>query len=426
MENKILIKNIILKGEKKDILIEGNLISKIGDLIDFSEDELLDKNNRVIDGASKTVIPSFINMHTHAGMTLLRGYREDAPLFDWLHSVWAVEDHIDGEMIYWATRLACLEMIKTGTTAYNDMYFSINEAAKAVEDAGIRALFCCCLCDAGNEARKKFDRERLQIWYEDSKKWNNRVKFCVGLHAPYTVCEENIVWACEFAREHNLLIHTHIAETEKEFNDILEQKGLSPVQYMDKIGALADDVISAHSLWLDEKDVEILGKRGVHIVHNINSNLKLASGYAFKYSELRDAGANICLGTDGAGSSNNLDMLETMKTSALMQKGWRRDSTAMPIAELLDTTTVNAAKALRLNAGKIEEGYLADFLLINTNSYAFLPDFNFEANLIYSANNSCIDTVVCDGKVLMENRIVPGEEEIMKNFKIQLERLMKS
>ena len=139
--------------------------------------------------------------------------------------------------------------------------------------------------------------------------------------SPYTVCEENIVWACEFAREHNLLIHTHIAETEKEFNDILEQKGLSPVQYMDKIGALADDVISAHSLWLDEKDVEILGKRGVHIVHNINSNLKLASGYAFKYSELRDAGANICLGTDGAGSSNNLDMLETMKTSALMQKG---------------------------------------------------------------------------------------------------------
>lgn len=415
----LLIKNIILKGSKRDILIKDNVISKVAENIENVDDV------KIIDGKGKTIIPGLINMHTHAAMTLLRGFREDAALFDWLQSVWGVEAHLDGEMVYWATRLACLEMIKSGTTAYNDMYFCLNEAAKAVEDAGIRAMFSYCFLDAGDEARKQSDRERLQMFHEDSKKWNERVGFCVGIHAPYTVCEENIVWASEYARKHNLLVHTHIAETEKEVNDILEQKGLRPVQYMDKIGALGDNVLSAHSLWLDEKDVEIFGKRGVHAIHNINSNLKLASGNAFKYSELRDAGANVCLGTDGAGSSNNLDMLETMKTSALMQKGWRRDSTAMPIAELMDTATVNAAKALRLNAGKIEEGYLADFSLINTDSYAFLPNFNFEANLIYSANSSCVDTVVCDGKVLMENRVVAGEEEVIKNFKIQLERLMK-
>lgn len=419
----ILIRNIRLDGARKDIYIKGSRIDRIADRLEPGNGIPAD-GLRIMEGGGKTVIPGLVNMHTHAAMTLLRGYREDASLFDWLQSVWGAEAHLDGEMIYWATRLACLEMIKTGTTAYNDMYFCLNEAAKAVEDSGIRAMFSYCLLDAGDEKRKASDRERLAMFHEDSGKWHPRVKFCAGIHAPYTVCEENIVWACEYARKHGLLIHTHIAETEKEVMDIKEQKGLTPVQYMDRLGALGNDVLSAHSLWLDDEDVAVFGRRGVNAVHNVNSNLKLASGYAFRYSELRDAGANVCLGTDGAGSSNNLDMLETMKTTALLQKGWRRDSTAMPLNELMDTATVNAARALRLDAGRIEEGALADMSLIDTDSYAFLPDTNFEANLIYSANSSCVDTLICDGEILMEGRKVKDEDEIVRNFKLQFNRLM--
>ena len=182
-----------------------------------------------------------------------------------------------------------------------------------------------------------------------------------------------------------------------------QHDGMSPVEYLDSLGVLGPDVIAAHSLWLSDKDVEILGKRGVTCVHNVNSNLKLASGYKFRYNELRDAGANVCLGTDGCASSNNLDMLETMKTAAIVQKAWRNDPAAMPLNELLSMATVNAAKALGLNAGKIEEGALADLLIINTDSHNFLSSGSFEANLVYSAHSDCVDSVICNGKFIMRN-----------------------
>ena len=152
-------------------------------------------------------------------------------------------------------------------------------------------------------------------------------------------------------------------------------------------------------------------------VHNVNSNLKLASGYKFRYNELRDAGANVCLGTDGCGSSNNLDMLETMKTAAMIQKAWREDSSAMPINEILAMASTNPAKALGLNLGKLEEGALADIIIIDTDNYHFISPGSFEANLIYSAHSDCIDSVICNGRFVMKNRVVPGEKEILTNAK---------
>jgi 5-methylthioadenosine/S-adenosylhomocysteine deaminase len=204
----------------------------------------------------------------------------------------------------------------------------------------------------------------------------------------------------------------------------MAEHGVSPVVYLDRLGVLGPDVIAAHTLWLSEEDAEILGKRGVTCVHNVNSNLKLASGYRFPYSELRDAGANICLGTDGCASSNNLDILETMKTAAMIQKAWRNDPSAMPIPELISMATSNAGKALGLEIGKIEPGALADILIVDTENYNFLSPAPFEANLIYSAHSDCIDSVICNGRFVMRNRKVEGEKEILRNAAEMLTKLM--
>ncbi len=185
------------------------------------------------------------------------------------------------------------------------------------------------------------------------------------------------------------------------------------MEYLDSLGILGPDVIAAHSLHLSDRDIEILGSRKVNCVHNINSNLKLASGYMFRYNELRDAGANICLGTDGCASSNNLDMLETMKTAAMVQKAWRGDPSAMPLNELLDMATANAGKALDMNVGRLEEGAAADILIVDTDNYNFLSPGLFLANFVYSAHSDCIGSVICGGKFVMKNRVVKGEREIL-------------
>ena len=203
----------------------------------------------------------------------------------------------------------------------------------------------------------------------------------------------------------------------------MAKHGVSPVEYLDRLGVLGPDVIAAHTLWLSPEDIEILGKRGVTCVHNINSNLKLASGYRFLYNELRDAGANVCLGTDGCGSSNNLDMLETMKTSAMIQKAWRNDPSAMPIGELIAMATSNAAKGLGLEIGRIEAGALADIVIVDTDNYSFLSQAPFEANLIYSAHSECVDSVICNGRFLMRGRVVEGEQQILQEARKVLTKI---
>ena len=199
---------------------------------------------------------------------------------------------------------------------------------------------------------------------------------------------------------------------------------MTPSKYLDSLGVLGPNTIAAHCLWIDDEDMEILAKRDVKVVHNINSNLKIASGYKFRYNEFRDAGVTVTLGTDGCASSNNLDMIETMKTTALLQKGWRGDPTAMPLDELMNLTTRNGGIALGLNIGVIKEGALADLTIIDTDSYAFTPNISFYANLIYSANSSCVDTVICNGEVLMEKRFVHGEHEIIENVNRLYKKLL--
>ena len=417
----ILLKNIVNDGKASDVLIEDGLIARIalsGESFDIPSD------TEVVECTGKALMPGLVNMHTHAGMSLMRGVGEDIPFHEWLDRIWVLEKGLDEEYVYHATKVACLEMIKTGTTTFNDQYWYMPMAYKAASEMGIRAALSYVVCDRNDP--EESERQKIQCiqMYEDSKTWSDMMTFMISIHAIYSVSEPMIMWAAEFARERGLKLHIHLSETEKEVQDCMEEHGgMSPVEYLDSLGVLGPDVIAAHTLWLSDKDVEILGKRGVTCVHNVNSNLKLASGYRFRYNELRDAGANVCLGTDGCASSNNLDMLETMKTSAMIQKAWRNDPSAMPIDELISMVTSNAAKALGLNCGRIEEGAAADLIIVDTESYHFMSPGSFEANLIYSAHSDCIASVICDGKFLMRDRVVPGEKEILDGAKKFIDRI---
>ena len=413
----ILIKNILLENERVDILIEGNRISKIAKAIDFPA-------QKVIDGSKKAVIPSFVNMHTHAGMTLFRGISEDMPLNIWLDEIWKAETKLTEEFAYWGTKLACLEMIKTGTTAFADMYWFPDRCADAVVESGMRASLSFCFLDGGDKQKQIRERDECQRVYQILKDKSDKIQFTVSIHGHYTVCDENMLWATDFARNNGLLLHTHLSETKSENDTHIAKYGVSPTKRLYDMGILGNDMIAAHSLWLSDEDIEMYAEKGVTAVHNINSNLKLASGYRFRYNELKQAGVNVAIGTDGAGSSNNLDMLEAMKTSAIVQKAWREDPAAMPLNELMDMGSANGAKALGLDMGRIEEGALADMLLIDMNSTFFIPNFDFKANFIYSANSSCIDTVICDGNILMEGRKVEGEEQIMEEAAAQINKFI--
>ncbi len=408
----IFLKNIVNEGTASNILIQDGIISKI---VSADSEIVSAPDADVVDCTGKVVMPGLVNMHTHAGMCMMRGLGEDVAFHQWLDNIWEVEKMIDENYVYHATKLACLEMIKTGTTTFTDQYWYCQAGRKAAIEMGMRPAICYVILDRNDP--EESERQKLQCmeWIKEAKNWGEQTILAIGIHAIYSVREEMIVWAAEFAREHDLLIHTHVSETQKEVEDCQAQHGMSPVEYLDSLGVLGPNVIAAHTLWLSENDIRILAERGVNCVHNINSNLKLSSGYKFLYNELRDAGVNVCIGTDGCASSNNLDMLEAMKTSAIVQKAWRNDPTAMPLNELIAMATANAGKALRTNIGRIAEGSCADMIIINTDSYHFMSKGPFEANLVYSAHSDCVESVICNGKFIMRDRVVPGENEIMEN-----------
>ncbi len=407
----ILLKNIVSEGVLSDILIEDGIIAGI---VPAGNEPVVCAGTETVDCTGRVAFPGLVNMHTHAGMSMMRGLGEDIVFHEWLDRIWKIESKIDDDYVYHATKLACLEMIKSGTTTFNDHYWHMPAAHRAAMEMGLRPVLAYVICDRNDPAESERQKIQCVEMYEESLTWDDHSVFAVAIHAIYSVSEEMILWAVRFARERGLKIHIHVSETQKEIEDCMAQHGgMSPVEYLDSLGVLGPDIIAAHTLWLSGNDIRILGERRVTCVHNVNSNLKLASGYRFLYNELRDAGANICLGTDGCASSNNLDMLETMKTSAMIQKAWRNDPSAMPLDELKAMATENAGKGLGLNIGKIEEGALADILIVNTDSYHFMSEGSFEANLVYSAHSDCVESVICNGKFIMRNRVVPGEKEIL-------------
>ena len=417
----ILLQNIQSDGVPVNLFIEGRRIRRI---LPFPETEGL-LADETVDCTGKAVIPGFINMHTHAAMVLLRGITEDVPLDRWLTEIWAMEAKMDEEFIYWGTKLACFEMIRSGTTTFNDMYWFAPYARQAAVEMGIRPYISFVILDNFDKATAEKQKRKCIELYERSLDWDQASHLAMSVHAVYTVSEEMILWASQFAVDHGMKLHIHISETEKENIDCRKAHGgLSPTEYLDSLGVLGPHVIAAHTIWLSDHDVEILGKHRVNCVHNINSNAKLASGYRFRYDDLKYAGANICLGTDGASSSNNLDMLETMKTTALFQKAWENDPSAMPLHDLMAAATVNGARALGLDTGEIREGALADLCIIDIDNSYFVSPGSFLANLVYAAHSDCISSVIAEGRFVMRNRVVEGEEEILAGARSVLHQIL--
>ncbi|MBO4264092.1 MAG: amidohydrolase [Bacteroidales bacterium] len=410
----ILLKGITLDGRCIDMLIAEGRIARIGPEGACTTWELAG-DVEMMDCRGKVAIPGFVNMHTHAGMALMRGIGEDVVFADWIRKIWEVEKHIDEEFVYWSTKVACMEMIRTGTTTFNDQYWHFTAGHRAAADTGIRVATGFDIMDQGNPEEAAREQERCTRWYEEEgHKWTDGSIWQLAFHAIYSVSEPMMLWAADFARSHDLGLHIHLCETRKEVEDCkAAHGGLTPVEYLDRLGILGPRLIAAHTLWVSENDIRLLAEAGVHCVHNINSNAKISSGYRFLYDEMRDAGINVCLGTDGCASSNNLDMLEVMKTSALFQKAWRGNPRAMPLDELLRMATVNGAKALRLDTGRLEEGAVADINIIDTDNSFFLSPGPFLANLVYSAHSDCIDSVICNGRFVMRHREIEGERETL-------------
>ena len=414
----ILLKNILLDEQPADILVDGERIARV------SRTPLEVPGAQVTDCRGKAVIPGFVNMHTHAAMVLLRGIHEDLALYDWLNRIWKIEARMDREFIYWATKVACLEMIRSGTTTFNDQYWYSPHARQAAIEMGIHPVISFIFLDSNNAEMAARQREAcLRLW-ERSREWGPESSFAISVHSVYTVSEENIRWANRFALEHGLKLHLHLAETPMEDADCKKaHDGLSPTAYFDSLGVLGPHVIAAHALWLSDQDIQILGQRKVNCVHNINSNLKLASGFRFRYNELRDAGANVCIGTDGAASSNNLDMLEHMKNTALLQKAWRAHPAEMPLPELFACATEHGAKALGIDTGVIREGAYADLSIIDLDNSFFLSPGSVKANLVYAAHSDVITSVMARGKWVMQERQVAGETEILENARRLVKQL---
>ncbi|MBR3485565.1 MAG: amidohydrolase [Bacteroidales bacterium] len=389
----LLIKDVRLDDRITDILIADGRFKSL----EAPAGTVADK---VIDASGMAILPPFYNTHTHAAMTLLRGYADDMPLHKWLQEyIWPYEDKLTPQDIREGSRLAVREMIKTGTVFFSDMYFDIEETVDVVRESGMRAAIGVTFVESHSKSQQAEKLELLKHWTDPT---GGRITLTVAPHAVYTVGPDLLVRCADTARSLGLKLHIHLCETRKEVDDCLAERGMTPVRYLDSLGFLGPDVIAAHVVHVDPEEAAILAERGVTISHCPCSNLKLASGF-FPYKLLKEAGCRITLGTDGASSNNNLDMREEMKFAALVSKACSGNPEVMPAAEAMDMACRQGAEAFGINAGVIAEGKLADAILVDLSDVRMQPCHHLLSNWVYAAGSSCIDTVICDGNILMEH-----------------------
>ena len=427
--NTILIKNAIILDPEKDINAKKDLLIK-DDLIYKIDEEIAQDNvDKIIDAKDKILLPGFVNTHTHLSMALFRGLADDLSLDEWLNdNIWPMEANLNEYYCYIGALLGAVELIKSGTTTFSDMYFYMEDVAKAVEESGIRAVLSYGMIDFGDEEKRKAEIEKnMNLFKNCHNTADGRIKVFFGPHSPYTASEELLKEVRKLADENNIKIHIHVSETQKEIDDVSAEKGLRPFEYLDSIGFLGPDVICAHSVWLSDEEIKIIKKHDVKISHNPCSNMKLASGIA-PVKKLLDNDICVAIGTDGASSNNNLDIIEELKTASLLQKVSTLDPEALNSDEALAMGTIEGAKALGLDdeIGTIEVGKKADLILIDTNNANMIPDSSkLSSNVIYAANGFNVDTTICNGQILMENRQLTtlDEQDIYKKAKEAIDEL---
>lgn len=399
----MLIKNVgLYRGgkveEEKNILIEGTRIRS------FPEDVEGISSDEVIDGKGMLALPGLINTHTHVAMTLFRSYADDLALMDWLQNmIWPAEAHLDDDIVYWGSMLAFAEMIRGGTTAFCDMYMFMESCAKAAEKAGIRGNIARGLAGVTPNGEKALE-ENIRL-YQD---WNNacdgRIRVMLGPHAPYTCPPEYLKKVRDASEKYGIPIHIHLAETKGEVETCIEKFGITPIALMNQIGLFDRPTLAAHCVHVNEEDIQIMAEKHVCVAHNPGSNLKLASGIA-PVPKMRSAGITVGLGTDGASSNNKLDMFAEMRLAALIHKAAALDPFAVKADEAMQMGTAEGAKCLGYDdLGALDEGKLADIILIDRSGYHWKPRFNSISLAVYAGNSMDVDTVIVNGQLLMRGK----------------------
>jgi 5-methylthioadenosine/S-adenosylhomocysteine deaminase len=427
MMARILLKNgeVYTGGQvvRADVAIDGAVIDRVGEVpAGWPAD-------RVIDCTDKLVMPGFVNAHTHAAMTLFRSYADDMALMDWLQTkIWPAEANLTGEDVYWGTMLAVAEMIKGGTTAFADMYFFMDEVARAVDDSGIRAALSRGMAGVAPTAQQALAES--EAFYRD---WHGgaggRVTVMLGPHAPYTCPPDYIRKVTALAAKLGAEIHIHLAETAGEVENCVKEHGKSPIALMNDLELFDFGVLAAHCVHLSSEDMAIMKAKQVRVAHNPGSNMKLASGAA-PVPALMAAGVTVGLGTDGASSNNNLDMLEEMRLAALLNKVFSLDPLAVPAPQAVDMATAQGAKAIGLGGvtGELAPGFKADIAIFDMTACHWYPRHDRLSLLVYAAGAADVHTVLVDGKVLLDARSLTtiDEERVKREANARGLRLVES
>ena len=402
---------------RHDIFIEGSDIVGIDETPEgFSADE-------VIDGSRRLTIPGLINAHTHTYMSMMRNVADDLSFTDWLFgTIEPIENRLEPEDAYWASLLSQIEMIRSGTTCFNDQQMHIGQTTRAVVESGMRAVICRGLVGGEYDLDERRIREALRE--RDAFAGCDRLTFRLGPHAPYSCGPGYLRGVAEVAKREGMGVHIHIAEGQVESDNMLRDHGCTPVEYVRDAGIFEMPTIAAHCIRVSESDRAILAENGVSVVTNPASNMKLGNGFA-PVPEMVAAGINVCLGTDGAASNNAQNMFREMGLLALIHKGTHGTPQCISADEVLDMATRNGAKALGLNTGSIEVGRKADLALLDLGAPSLTPLNNPVAALAYSANGSEVTDVIIDGRPVMRDRKLTtiDEERVRSEIARICERL---
>jgi len=362
----------------------------------------------IIELGEHAVLPGLVNAHTHAGMNLLRGFADDLPLMTWLQEyIWPAEQKwVSHDFVYDGTLLACAEMLRGGTTCFADMYFFAESTARAAEHAGIRAVIGLITVDfptAYAQDAQEYLRKGLAL--HDQLRGNPLISTMFAPHAPYSVSDDPLAHIATLAEELDIPIHIHVHETEHEINESVQKYGTRPLQRLTQLGLMTPRLVSAHMTHLTDEEIAGYAEAGAHVVHCPESNLKLASGFC-PLQKLLDAGVNVALGTDGAASNNDLDMIGEMRTAALLAKGVSGDAVAGKAEAILRMATINGARALGLDdhIGSIETGKAADLIAVDMSQLETLPNYNPISTLVYAGSRHQVSDVWIGGRHIMKDR----------------------
>ena len=383
--------------------IEGSRICFVSkEQSDADEFLSLHKDNcKVIDATGFIVMPGLINTHTHIAMALLRGISDDVPLMEWLNEhIWPVEAHMGYNEILIGAKLGALEMLKGGTTTFVDMYPYEEAVAEASEEAGIRAVVSPCAMDF---RMPHFEED----WRAVQKRFSNSnlVSMMIGVHAIYTCSPENMKHAMELSEQLSTGIHIHHSETKDEEKTVRERYNANPTEHLVNVGLIKRPTLAAHCVYMSDEDITAFAENNVSVAYNPQSNMKLASGIA-PIAKMLDAGVNVSIGTDGASSNNDLDMWDEMRTASLLQKVNSMNPCVLTAYQVLQMATVNGAKAIGKEGelGILQEGALADIILVDFEKPHLYPHTNLISELVYSCHASDVDTVIVNGEIVVENR----------------------